>query len=295
MSQSSRPMSDSTMRLRDGRTLGVAVVGQPDGLPIFHFHGRGVSRLEVLQVEALASTHEVRLIGLDRPGIGCSDPKAGHRILDWPDDVVEVADQLGIEQFAVEGVSAGSAYAMACAYKIPHRLIACGLISAVNPGYLIRKNAPARRRVLSWTSEHFPWLLRALVRRFLPTSADEATVEKLLIRVEASVGEPDRRLLDIPEFRRELARGLAEGLRQGANGNIEDLVAQVRPWGFQVEEILFEKMFLWHGEQDRIVPVAAACLLAQALPHCTATFYPDEGHFSTLVNHAQDTWKTLSI
>ncbi len=191
MSQSSIPMSDPTMRLRDGRTLGVALVGQTDGLPIFHFHGRGVSRLEVLQVATSASTLGVRLIGLDRPGIGRSDPKAGHRILDWPDDVVEVADQLGIEQFAVEGVSAGSAYAMACAYKIPHRLTACGLISSVNPGYLIRKIAPAGKRAMSWTSEHFPWLLRALVRRLLPASPDETTIEKLLVRVEASVGEPD--------------------------------------------------------------------------------------------------------
>ncbi len=72
-------------------------------------------------------------------------------------------------------------------------------------------------------------------------------------------------------------------------------MAQVQPWGFEVEAITFEKTFLWHGEQDRIVPVAAARLLSQALPHCTATFYPDEGHFSTLVNHAQDIWKALSI
>ena len=294
MSQSSRLISDSIMRLRDGRTLGVAVVGQADGLPIFHFHGRGVSRLEVFQVATSASTFGVRLIGLDRPGIGRSDPKAGHRILDWPDDVVEVADQLDIEQFAVEGVSAGSPYAMACAYKIPHRLTACGLISSVSPGYLIRKSASVGKRAVSWTSEHFPWLLRALVRRLLPTSPDEASIERLLVRLEASVGEPDRRLLDTPEFRRDLARGLAEGLRQGANGNVEDLVAQVQPWGFQIEEIPFEKMFLWHGEQDRVVPVAAARLLSQALPHCTATFYPDEGHFSTLVNHAQDIWKALS-
>jgi hypothetical protein len=39
------------------------------------------------------------------------------------------------------------------------------------------------------------------------------------------------------------------------------------------------------------MPAAAARLLAQALPHCTATFYPDEGHLSTFVNHAQDIWK----
>ncbi len=58
--------------------------------------------------------------------------------------------------------------------------------------------------------------------------------------------------------------------------------------------ITFEPLFLWQGEQDRVMPAAAARLLAQALPHCTATFYPDEGHLSTLVNHVQEIWQALS-
>jgi pimeloyl-ACP methyl ester carboxylesterase len=62
-----------------------------------------------------------------------------------------------------------------------------------------------------------------------------------------------------------------------------------------VEEVTFEKIFLWQGEQDRVMPVALARLLAQALPHCTATFYPNEGHLSTFVNHAQDIWKALCV
>lgn len=88
------------------------MVGPIDGLPIFHFYGRGASRLEVLQVATSASIFGVRLIGLDRPGIGRSDRLAGYRMLDWPDDVVEVANQLDIERFGIEGVSAGSAYAI---------------------------------------------------------------------------------------------------------------------------------------------------------------------------------------
>ncbi len=66
-------------------------------------------------------------------------------------------------------------------------------------------------------------------------------------------------------------------------------------WGFRPEEITFEKMFLWQGEQDRVMEVSAVRMLAQALPHCTATFYADEGHLSTFVNHAQDIWERLRI
>jgi pimeloyl-ACP methyl ester carboxylesterase len=96
---------DATIRLSDGRRLQAFEVGKSDGPSIFHCHGNGSSRLEVLTVAAAAEQLGVRLISLDRPGIGRSDPKPGYRLLDWPDDVVEVADQLGIEQFAVEGFS----------------------------------------------------------------------------------------------------------------------------------------------------------------------------------------------
>ena len=122
MSTSNTLTTDFTIQLRDGRTIGVLSVGKSDGFPIFHCHGSGSSRLEVNLLAAAATAQEIRLIGLDRPGIGRSDAKAGYRLLDWPDDVGEVADQLGIEQFAIEGVSAGGPYTMACAYKLPHRL-----------------------------------------------------------------------------------------------------------------------------------------------------------------------------
>jgi pimeloyl-ACP methyl ester carboxylesterase len=85
---------DSTIRLRDGRQLQSLEIGKSDGSPIFHFHGNGSSRLEVLTVKAEAERLGVRLICLDRPGIGGSDERRGYRLLDWPDDVVEVAADL---------------------------------------------------------------------------------------------------------------------------------------------------------------------------------------------------------
>jgi poly(3-hydroxyalkanoate) synthetase len=88
-------------------------------------------------------------------------------------------------------------------------------------------------------------------------------------------------------------QALAESFRQGESGNLETVLAEVLPWGFPVEQVTFEQLFLWHGEQDRLMPIAPARLLAQALPHCTATFYPDEGHFSIVVHHAQDILRQL--
>jgi len=285
---------DSTIRLHDGRQLQALEIGKSDGPPIFHFHGNGSSRLEVLMVQAVAENLGVRLIGLDRPGIGGSDAHAGYQLLDWPDDVVEVADQLGIERFAVEGLSGGAPFALVCAYKIPHRLTACGLISPAT-GPFIRLAGSFALRSEVWMLVHVPWLVRALFRLFMQMNgSDEASIEKRLIRAGVRLGEADHHLLDLPEIRKAFVQATAEGLRQAADAATMDGLVYSKPWEFQVETITFENLFLWQGEQDRVMPAAAARLLSQALPHCTTTFYPNEGHLSTFVNHAQDIWKALS-
>jgi len=286
---------DFTVRLSDGRSIGIASVGREDGFPIIHAHGSDMSRLEVKLFAAQADAAGVRLIGLDRPGVGRSDPKPGSRLLDWPDDVLEVADRLGIEQFAVEGLSAGGPYALACACKIPQRLIACGLISTFPPPDLIRRAGTRSMRAIEWMGAHAPRLLllfARLGRRMI--GYDAASIEKFFVRSAAHLGAADQQLLSNSEIRGQFAQAMAESFRQGAQGNLEVVLALAGSWGFQVEQVAFERVFLWHGEQDRIVSVAPARLLAQLLPHCTATFYPDEGHLSTVVHHAQDIFRLLS-
>jgi pimeloyl-ACP methyl ester carboxylesterase len=251
--------------------------------------------LEVLTVQSTAERPGVRLIGLDRPGIGGSDLKAGYRLLDWPADVVQVADQLGIERFVVEGLSGGGPYALACAYKIPHRLIACGLI-APSTGPFMRDVGSRRLRTAIWMLDHIPWLVRALVRLSIRLrGSDEASIEKRLARNRARLGAADNTRLGVPEIRSSFAHAIAESYRQGADANTRDAMIFTRPWGFEIEDITFEKIFLWQGAHNQVMPIAAARRLAQALPHCTATFYPDEGHLSTFVNHAQDIWKALRV
>jgi pimeloyl-ACP methyl ester carboxylesterase len=209
--------------------------------------------------------------------------------------VVEVADQLGIERFAVEGLSGGGPYALACAYKIPHRVTSCGLIATAT-GPFMGKAAPASLRLALWMLEHLPWMVAALVRLGARMQGrDAASIEKRLLRNGARLGAADQQCLSLPQVRTAFAQAIADGSRQGADAPTRDGMIFAAAWGFQPEEITFEKVFLWHGEQDRLMPVAAARMLAQALPHCKATFYPTEGHLSTFVNHTQDIWKALSV
>ncbi len=296
MSTSNMYPLDFSIRLRDGRSIGITSVGRDDGFPIIHFHGSGSSRLEVKLFAEQASEEGVRLIGLDRPGIGLSDPKTGYQLLDWSDDVLEVVDHLGIERFAVQGLSAGGPFALACAYKIPQRLTACGLISTVSPPDLMRKAGSGSMRMMWWIGAHAPHLMlfyARLVQRM--TGSDQASMEKYVVRYAARLGEADKQLLNDPGTRRSIVQAMAESFRQGPNGNLEVVVTEIQPWGFQLEQVKFEKLFLWHGGQDKIMPIAPARLLARMLPNCTATFYPDEGHFSTIANHAREIFRKLRM
>jgi pimeloyl-ACP methyl ester carboxylesterase len=284
----------SAIQLKDGRIVGMASAGKVDGYPVFHFHGHASSRLEVCMISEGAANAGVRLISLDRPGIGLSDAMPDFQILDWPDIVLEVADRLGLKGFAVEGISGGGAYAMACAYKIPHRLSACGIISTVPPGALMIKAGPWHLRTVWRMGVHLPLLFQACDRLLARlVGSDEAHIEKYIVSAGTLLTPADRKLIDKPELRKAFVQALAESHRQGGAANRNEAMRLVRPWGFEVEKIKFERIFLWHGEQDALMPPAPAHLLALALPHCTAIFYPREGHFSTMANHSEEIFNAL--
>jgi hypothetical protein len=131
-------------------------------------------------------------------------------------------------------------------------------------------------------------LFRALVRRTVAKSARSpvAETEQLLLRNAQRLGVGDQQILASPQVRRAYAETAVESYRQGIHANVEEALILGKRWPFHVDEIGFDKIFLWHGEQDRIMPVAPARLFAQALPRRQATFFPDSGHLSTIVAHA---------
>ena len=100
----------------------------------------------------------IRAIVPDRPGYGLSDFQRHRRLLDWPADVEQLADHLGLERFAVLGVSGGGPHAAACAYAIPHRLTRVGLVSSAAPLELapLRTRLPIER-LSNFTARYFPW------------------------------------------------------------------------------------------------------------------------------------------
>ncbi len=267
--------TDKTIRLRDDRMLGYAEYGTPDGIPLFYFHGHPGSRYEARFLERPAEQSGVRLIGIDRPGLGLSTYNAGRRLLDWPEDVCELADHLAIERFAVAGFSGGGPYALACAYKIPQRLTTCGVIAGVG------RLSPLLANLSQW----LPWIILPMTKRYF---RDEEQARQSLNRFGEKWVEPDQESLKQVGVTELMAASLVEALRPGTRGAAYDGALLGRAWGFKLEEIAFPEIYLWHGGFDKEVPLPVGQAMAERFQQCQVTFYPEDGHISLIVNHAAE-------
>ncbi len=276
-----------TLRLEDGRLLGYAIYGDPVGRPVFYFHGFPGSRVEAQLADRVAARLGVRLIALDRPGFGLSDFKPRRTIFEWPDDVVKIADALGINRFATIGVSGGGPYAAACALRIPQRLtavaIVCGLGPLDTPGgtdRMIRNN-----HLIFFLGRRLPWLARiSLWRMAYQVRRDP---EGMLGRLIVALPGPDKAVLARPEIKITMKDNVVEAFRGGSRGAACELLLYTRPWGFLLKDIATQ-VELWHGEQDVSIPPTMGRYQACTIPNCRAIFYPGEGHFSLAINYMEE-------
>lgn len=282
---------DNVLRLSDGRQLGYAEYGDADGDPIFLFHGTPGSRLCWGLFPGSPFQPGLRLIAPDRPGYGLSDFQPGRTLADWPDDVAALANALGLDRFAVVGVSGGGPYALACAWKIPHRLTSVGVISGVGPLDAPQATDGMSRtnRLLLFLARCAPWLVRLNIE-FLAFLARRFTDQLVtwLIYKEADV---DKATVARPEVRELCRQEFPEAFRRGGRGLVHDMILYTRPWPIPLDRISME-VHLWHGEADPSVPPSMGRYVAAALPNCRATFIPNAGHFWVL-DHMDEVLATL--
>lgn len=268
---------DRIVYLRDGRRLGYAEYGSPSGSPVFFFHGLGTTRVICPPDDGAALALGVRLIAVDRPGVGLSDPRPGRRLLDWPMDVLQLADRLNVGRFSVVGWSGGGPYAAACGYLLPNRVRAVGMVSApaplageARPDYLRRFERNAAR-----AAGRAPWMIRlALWHWGRPQRRDP---ERFFDDSVGAMVEADQDVLMHPEVRGRMIANSAELYRHGGRGLYDEALVLARRWGFNLDD-LHVPVHIWHGSLDRTVAPAMAEYMARVIPNCRTTFYPDEGH-----------------
>ncbi len=264
------------MELADGRTIGYAEYGPRDGQPVLFFHGFGTTRV-ICPPDAGPGELGLRLIAVDRPGIGLSTALPGRRLLDWPRDVAELADRIGIGSMSIIGWSGGGPYALACAHSMPDRVSAVGLVSSPAPltgidekGYLRRFDRHAVR-----AAHRAPWMVRiALWHWGRPQRRDAA---RFFEKSVAEMCEADQAILAEPELRGRMIANSSELYRQGGRGMYDEGLVLARPWGFELNDINVP-VYVWHGAMDDVVPLAMAEYLARAIPTAQVRIQPGEGH-----------------
>jgi pimeloyl-ACP methyl ester carboxylesterase len=268
-------MKSETVRLADGRRLGLLQSGDPDGKPVLFFHGFGASRLCVHPNDALAWRLRVRLIAVDRPGIGLSDPHPGRWLTDWAQDVAALADRLEIGRFAVLGWSSGGPHALVCAACLPERVAGVGLAgSAVplnEPG--VQKHTLQKWERMAWVIRHVPWAARLYFNQLgkQVRSDPQAVMAQELF----AMPEPDRVIASQQYFYSGRLLSLVEAYMRGGEGVFADARAILRPWGFRLADVC-APVRLWHGGRDQTWPLEAAQALVRSIPGCQEMDYPEE-------------------
>ena len=271
------------VRATDGRQLAVRVRGNPGGHPVFSLHGTPGSREGPHPKGGQLYGMGVRLISYDRPGYGRSDRKVARLVADAADDVRTIADYLGIDRFGVLGRSGGGPHALACAALLPDRVTrACALVSL----------APPDAEGLDW----FAGMADSNIAEHKSAATDPeglaadlvATAAKIRVDPASLVNtlgpempEADRRVVADAGIRAKLVRNFAEALRDSADGWIDDALAFVSPWDFDVSTIKVP-VLLWHGEKDVFSPVSHTRWLAERIPGAIRTILPGKAHFGAL-------------
>jgi pimeloyl-ACP methyl ester carboxylesterase len=264
------PLADEILTLADGRLLAWAEWGDPRGLPVVLLHPSPGSRLLCPDFGATVAAG-VRLITVDRPGYGRSDPVPDPTLAGFAHDLERLLDHLWLGQIRVVGWSGGGPYAAACAAILADRVIAVALLATPAPDSYLRCFTPPLPMVTQPGDGGTP-----------PVLAGAADLEGYLAAAAERAGDgwdspSDTVARSQPAVKRALAAMWGESFRAGAGGLAADVVAGSRSWGFVPIQVR-APVALFYGQDDAVIEPAEGRWWAQALPRAELTVCPGTGH-----------------
>jgi pimeloyl-ACP methyl ester carboxylesterase len=278
-----RPALEGTVAGRDGRRLSFAEYGSPRGAAIIWMHGTPGARRQIpVEARAYADTHGLRIIGVDRPGIGSSSPWLYDRIGDWTADLELLLDALAIDTCRLIGLSGGGPYVLAAGAHLPRRVHGVGVLGGVvptrgpdaidgGPIELAVRLAPA----LQVARVPLGVALTQVIRLIRPLAGPA-------LDLYAALQPPgDKNLLSRPEFKAMFLDDLLNGSRFQISAPLNDLLLFTRDWGFTAADVSVPVRW-WHGDDDHIVPYLHGQHLVARLPDATLKTIDGESHLGGL-------------
>lgn len=270
------PRVTGTVKLADGRRLGYAAFGVPNGDAVIWLHGTPGARTQVPQgVRDLAHEMGLRIICIDRPGVGASSDHVYGSIADFATDLEQVLDALGIARTALVGLSGGGPYVLAGGALLADRVSVVASLGGVAPtvgpdaiGGGLASLAPRAAPFLRYARTPLGLTLRGVLNVSAPLGGP-------ILDLYARYSPPgDREVLSRPEFKEMFIRDLVRGGRRQFVAPFTDALLFGKHWGFELADVK-TPVHWWHGEADNIVPFAHGEHMVEKLPD--ATFHPMVG------------------
>ncbi len=270
---------ECVVRHLDGRVVHARVVGAPTfERVVFYSHGFPASRLEAMIANSVGRDLGLTIVALDRPGFGGSDWYRERRLEDWALDVALVADHLGIQRFAVLGVSGGAPTAIAAAGELMERVTSLSVVSGVAPTYYPKalEGMNLANKVLLRLGRATPVLGRGTIATIATLWRSNPIVAQLWFR--ALLPKPDLRICRRPEVAKIMSLAIREGLKQGVRGAVTDFELLISDWRHLTGRVR-TPTFVWHGDADTYVPISMGEALAENIPGSIFRKVEGGGHF----------------
>ena len=276
-----KPRSEGRFYLPNGRRLGYAEFGDPSGVVVLWFHGTpGARRQFPLVGRRAAMKLGLRVVVLERPGSGLSDPHPYAAVADWATDIAAVADALGAERLGVVGLSGGGPYALACgavpplADRVAAVAVLGGVVPSVGPEAIAGSVADLARRFAPMLSQ----LRRPLAALSIGLLAPLIPFSHYAYRAYSGISpEGDKRVFADPEIEGMFIDDIVLAIKGRCQALVDDARLFGRDWGFRLADVNVPVRW-WHGDADPLVPLAAAQAAVSRLPDAELILRPGESH-----------------
>ena len=292
---------DVTLRmveLPDGGVLEVGLANwatTPDDAPVVvDLHGTPGCGRSMSAYRAAAAARGVRVVAPSRAGYGTSSPNPGRSVASVAADVAAVLDALGVGRVMVVGTSGGGPHALATAAGLPDRVTAVASVAGVGPYGAVGLDFLAGMGQDNIDEFGAAVQGEGPLRSYLDAQRAAlagVTADQLAAGMASLLPPPDLAVLT-GAFADDLVEHFTHGLSEGIEGWLEDDLAFVAPWGFELSDLRCP-VSVWQGSADLMVPAAHGAWLTAHLPGVTAHLLEGEGHLSIAVGKAGEIFDEL--